>query len=278
MDTTGPEIWRQTDGKVDAFICAVGTGGTLAGVAAALTGRNPQIKIGLADPPGAALVQLLHQRRVEGGGVLHHRRHRSGPHHEEPRRRCGWIFRIRSPTTKPCRPCSICSCTKGCAWARSSGINVAGAVAAREAARPWPHHRHDAVRLRDALSIAPVQPGIPALERSASAGVARAHGAAVTTRSDGFRAAEAARHVPHALLRAKPAFVSDPARQRGRCTATRQPAPRAPESCRRPKILQQHPRPALTARRVAAARNRRPRLACALQAVRVPLPLPWRQE
>jgi len=53
--TTGPEIWRQTDGKVDGFICAVGTGGTLAGVAIALKERNPKIKIGLADPMGAAL-------------------------------------------------------------------------------------------------------------------------------------------------------------------------------------------------------------------------------
>jgi cysteine synthase A len=54
-DTTGPEIWRDTDGKVDGFICAVGTGGTLAGVAMALRERKPAIKIGLADPPGAAL-------------------------------------------------------------------------------------------------------------------------------------------------------------------------------------------------------------------------------
>jgi cysteine synthase len=53
--TTGPEIWRQTEGKVDGFICAVGTGGTLAGTAAALKEKNKAIKIGLADPPGAAL-------------------------------------------------------------------------------------------------------------------------------------------------------------------------------------------------------------------------------
>ncbi|MEZ5787277.1 MAG: cysteine synthase A [Xanthobacteraceae bacterium] len=53
--TTGPEIWEQTDGRVDGFICAVGTGGTLAGVGLALKARNPDVKIGLADPMGAAL-------------------------------------------------------------------------------------------------------------------------------------------------------------------------------------------------------------------------------
>ncbi len=53
--TTGPEIWEQTDGKVDAFICAVGTGGTLAGVGMALKARNKDVKIGLVDPFGAAL-------------------------------------------------------------------------------------------------------------------------------------------------------------------------------------------------------------------------------
>jgi cysteine synthase A len=53
--TTGPEIWTQTDGKVDGFVCAVGTGGTLAGVAMALKARSPKVRIGLADPMGAAL-------------------------------------------------------------------------------------------------------------------------------------------------------------------------------------------------------------------------------
>ena len=53
--TTGPKIWRQTDGRVDGFVCAVGTGGTLAGVGLYLKERKPSVVIGLADPLGAAL-------------------------------------------------------------------------------------------------------------------------------------------------------------------------------------------------------------------------------
>src|SRR5208283_2685700 len=55
VEPTGPEISRQTDGKVDGFVCAVGTGGTLAGVAIALKARNNAVRIALADPMGAAL-------------------------------------------------------------------------------------------------------------------------------------------------------------------------------------------------------------------------------
>jgi cysteine synthase A len=53
--TTGEEIWRETEGRVDAFTCACGTGGTLAGVAFALKARKPSVRIVLADPPGSAL-------------------------------------------------------------------------------------------------------------------------------------------------------------------------------------------------------------------------------
>jgi cysteine synthase len=55
IETTGQEIWRQTDGKVDGFVCAVGTGGTLAGVAMALKSHSNAVRIALADPMGAAL-------------------------------------------------------------------------------------------------------------------------------------------------------------------------------------------------------------------------------
>src|SRR3954469_23951806 len=53
--TTGPEIWEQTGGRIDGFVSAVGTGGTLAGIGMYLKSRNSAIQIALADPPGAAL-------------------------------------------------------------------------------------------------------------------------------------------------------------------------------------------------------------------------------
>ena len=65
---TGPEIWRQTDGKVDAFISAVGSGGTLAGVAQALRAQNPKVKIGLADPHGAALYKYYTDGELKAEG------------------------------------------------------------------------------------------------------------------------------------------------------------------------------------------------------------------
>ncbi|MGH1573206.1 cysteine synthase A [Methylobacterium sp. P31] len=55
VEGTGPEIWDQTGGRVDGFVCAAGTGGTLAGTAEALRARNPQVRIALSDPEGSAL-------------------------------------------------------------------------------------------------------------------------------------------------------------------------------------------------------------------------------
>ena len=67
--TTGPEIFAQTDGKVDAFTCAVGTGGTLAGVALALKERNPKIRIVLADPMGSALYHFYAHGQLKAEGT-----------------------------------------------------------------------------------------------------------------------------------------------------------------------------------------------------------------
>jgi cysteine synthase A len=66
--TTGEEIWRQTDGKIDGFICSVGTGGTLAGVSTALKAHNPAIKIGVADPMGSALYHYHHHGELIAEG------------------------------------------------------------------------------------------------------------------------------------------------------------------------------------------------------------------
>ncbi|MCV2886873.1 cysteine synthase A [Ruegeria aquimaris] len=69
IETTGPEIWEQTESKVDGFICAVGSGGTLAGVAEALQPKG--VKIGLADPMGAALYSYYTtgELAMEGGSI-----------------------------------------------------------------------------------------------------------------------------------------------------------------------------------------------------------------
>jgi cysteine synthase A len=69
--TTGPEVWEQTGGKVDGFICAVGTGGTLAGVARYLREKSPAVKIGLADPMGAKLYNYYKNGELaaEGGSI-----------------------------------------------------------------------------------------------------------------------------------------------------------------------------------------------------------------
>lgn len=68
VDTTAQEIWEQLDGKIDGFVCAVGTGGTLAGVAEGLRAHNRNIKIGLADPMGAALYNYYANGELKAEG------------------------------------------------------------------------------------------------------------------------------------------------------------------------------------------------------------------
>lgn len=70
-ETTGPEIWRDTAGKVDAFVCATGTGGTLAGVARFLKERNPAVKTVLADPHGSGLYSFVKtgEIKIEGNSI-----------------------------------------------------------------------------------------------------------------------------------------------------------------------------------------------------------------
>lgn len=69
FETTGPEIYTQLDGKLDGFICAVGSGGTLGGVSMALKDRNKDIKIGIADPGGAALYGYYKNGELKSEGT-----------------------------------------------------------------------------------------------------------------------------------------------------------------------------------------------------------------
>ena len=71
IESTGPEIWEATDGRLDGFVSAVGTGGTLGGVSMFLKGKNPKIRIGLADVPGAALYNYYVHRalKTEGSSI-----------------------------------------------------------------------------------------------------------------------------------------------------------------------------------------------------------------
>ena len=68
IETTGPEIWQQTGGKIDGFTCAVGSGGTLAGIGIALKRHNPGVKIAAADPLGAAIYSWIKTGKLESHG------------------------------------------------------------------------------------------------------------------------------------------------------------------------------------------------------------------
>ncbi len=66
--STGPEIWAQTDGRIDAFVAASGTGGTLAGVSEYLKSRNPRVRTVLADPPGSSLYEFIRNGVLKATG------------------------------------------------------------------------------------------------------------------------------------------------------------------------------------------------------------------
>ena len=66
--STGPEIWRQTEGKVDGFVCAIGTGGTLAGISRFLKEKNPKIRTAAADPMGAAMYSWFKRGELKSEG------------------------------------------------------------------------------------------------------------------------------------------------------------------------------------------------------------------
>jgi len=73
LRSTGPEIWAQTDGRIDGFICSIGTGGTLSGVSEYLKSRNKNVVIGLADPPGTKMYHYFQDgelKSTEGDSIM----------------------------------------------------------------------------------------------------------------------------------------------------------------------------------------------------------------
>ena len=127
IESTGPEIWRQTGGKVDGFICAIGTGGTLAGVSQSLRSYNKDVTIGLADPEGAAMYSYFKTGELasegssitEGIGQGRITENVAAAHVDIP-------FRI--PDSEALPVIFDLLSEEGLCLGGSSGINVAGAI------------------------------------------------------------------------------------------------------------------------------------------------------
>ena len=138
IDTTGPEIWAQMNGKIDGFICAVGSGGTLAGMATALRSRNRDVKIGLADPDGAALYSYYKTGELasegssiaEGIGQGRITKNLEGLEVDMP---------YNIPDTEALPLIFDLLAHEGLCLGGSSGINIAGAI--RMAKEMGPGHR-----------------------------------------------------------------------------------------------------------------------------------------
>ena len=127
IESTGPEIWRQTGGNVDGFVCAIGTGGTLAGVSQSLRSFNKDVTIGLADPEGAAMYAYFKTGELasegssitEGIGQGRITENVAAAHVDIP-------FRI--PDSEALPAIFDLLSEEGLCLGGSSGINVAGAI------------------------------------------------------------------------------------------------------------------------------------------------------
>ncbi len=138
IDSTAPEIWQQTDGKIDGFICSIGSGGTLAGIATGLRARSKDVKIGLADPHGSAMYNYYANGALksEGGSITEGigqgriTRNLEGLSVDMP---------YSIPDTESLPLVFDLLQTEGLCVGGSSGVNIAGAI--RMAQEMGPGHR-----------------------------------------------------------------------------------------------------------------------------------------
>jgi len=174
--STGPEIWRQTDGAVDAFCCAIGTGGTIAGVGRYLKEQSADIVIAVTDPLGSCMYHHYKhgELRSEGNSVTEGigqgritANIASAPVDD--------AFQIPDEEALPVLFDLLIE--EGLCLGGSSGINVAGAIRLAQqmpgaADGPGAHRRHGVVRFRHPLPVKTVQPGISAQKGPAGSGLA----------------------------------------------------------------------------------------------------------
>ena len=160
FESTGPEIWRDTDGKIDAFCAATGTGGTLAGTARYLKSKSAAVRIVLVDPPGSALYHYFKDGELktdggssitEGIGTGRVTANLEGAPIDDALRisdaqTMHFVYRLLRE--------------EGLLLGSTGGDQCGGGGDARQADGSGPYHRHRAVRRRGEVSIAAVQHGL----------------------------------------------------------------------------------------------------------------------
>ena len=181
--STAPEIWDETGGKIDGFICAVGSGGTLAGVSRYLKEKNKDIVIGVADPRGAAMYHLFKDgeaKATEGGSITEG----IGLGRVTAIVKEMMVDKAYLIPDEEAVPLIFDSARARRSLPRRLVRHQRRRRhPAGEGSRPRPHHRHGARRLRHALSVEAVQSGLPAREEPAGAGLAGAQDRTSSRRS-----------------------------------------------------------------------------------------------
>ena len=173
VETTGPEIWRQTEGKVDGFVCAVGTGGTLAGIAIALKSFSNSVRIALADPMGAALYSYYTTGTLKSEGSSITEGIGQGRITKNSGRRPD-RYRLSDPRRRSRADHLRLARIRRALPRRLVRHQCRRRGAPCEGAWPRPYHRDHSRGLRYALSIETVQSGFSAREKTAGAALARA--------------------------------------------------------------------------------------------------------